>query len=429
VFGRRSLLKGAALAVGVGGLAGLGACSTGGAADGKVTLRVAWWGNATRNELTAKAIELFQTKYPDITIESESGEFTAYFERLATQVAAKDAPDVIQMDYSKIREFGGRGALLDLNGTALDTSNFLESSKSVGLLGDQRVAVNGAVTERVYLANPDVFAAAKVDLPDDSSWTWDEFAQIAAAVTQGTPEGTWGAPYHAVLSPNDLLAWLRQKGKDVFTEEGLGFEPADLAEFYSFGAELSRNGASPQAAQAVEDVSANAAQSLFWTGKGGLYPASSNQVVAISKATGTDLKILRYPTFTGKAADTKAYVTGLSWSVSATTKHSAEAVTFLNFILNDLEAGKILGDERGLPPNNEIRAEIAKGVTGAAAAAGEFIDRTASETTTPPVMPLVGGGDWSTVVGRHAQDVLFGKAAPLDAATAAHTELDGAVKK
>lgn len=413
---------------GAAGLGGLTACGPGGSADGKVTLRVGWWGNATRNELTAKAIELFHTKHPTITVEAESGEFTAYFERLATQVAAKDAPDVIQMDYAKIREFGGRGALLDLNGTALDTANFLESSTAVGLLGDKRVAVNGAVTERIYLANPEVFAQAKVDLPDDSTWTWDDFARISTAITKGTPDGTWGA-VHPVLSPNDLLFWLRQKGKDVFTEEGLGFDPADLATFYAYGADLSRSGGAPTATAAVEEASAASGQGMFWTGKAGLAAASSNQVVAIGKSTKADLKILRYPTFTGKAADTKAYVTGLSWSVSATTRHAAEAVTFLNFILNDPEAGTILGDERGLPPNNQLRAALAKSATGDAAKAAEFIDRTAAETTTPPVMPLIGAGDWSTVVARHAQDVLFGKASPETAATAAHTELGSAIRK
>ncbi len=36
------------------------------------TMRLAWWGNPTRDERTYKAVEMFQAKYPEITIETET---------------------------------------------------------------------------------------------------------------------------------------------------------------------------------------------------------------------------------------------------------------------------------------------------------------------------------------------------------------------
>lgn len=412
----------------------MAACGTGSPGGGgsvdpnePITLRVAWWGNDVRNELTREVFELFQTKHTNITIEGETSEFTNYFERLSTQASARDLPDVIQMDAQMIREYGERGALLPLT-DEVDVSNFLESSKTVGVVGDQWYAVNGAVTERIYLANPEVFTAAGIDLPDDSTWTWDDYASLAADITKATPEGTWGS-MHPALEQNNVLLWLLQHDQDLFTEEGLGFEPAVLAEFFAFSKQMSADGGAPPASLASEELSKSTPEGLLWSGKAGLGNGSSNQVVASTAATGSDMQILRYPSLTGKAVDARAYVTGLSWAIGSTSENTGAAALFLNFILNDMEAGKILGDERGLPPNNDIRAAITAEFDGPQLKAAEFIEETAEETGPPPVTPLAGGSGWGQVVIRHAQDMLFDRATPAEAAQNVYDELEAAINR
>src|SRR5436309_2296908 len=61
--------------------------------SGKVELRFAWWGNAARAELTNTAIKAFEAENPNITVKPEYGDIGGYFDKLATQVAANDAPD------------------------------------------------------------------------------------------------------------------------------------------------------------------------------------------------------------------------------------------------------------------------------------------------------------------------------------------------
>ena len=51
---------------------------------------------------------------PEHQINAEPGEWSSYWDKLATKTAANDAPDVIQMDQKYIAEYGGRGALMDL---------------------------------------------------------------------------------------------------------------------------------------------------------------------------------------------------------------------------------------------------------------------------------------------------------------------------
>ena len=82
-----------------------------------------------------------------------------------------------------------------------------------------------ASTVLVILANPKVFEKAKMDLPDDTTWTWDELIEVAAEVASkaGVPFGM------AALIGSDALfgTWVRQQGKELFTPDGLGFEAAE----------------------------------------------------------------------------------------------------------------------------------------------------------------------------------------------------------
>src|SRR6187200_875475 len=100
--------------IGAGGLAaaattmGLGACAPGssgggsqgggGQGGGGNTLALAFWGNPTRNKNTQAEIDAFMKAHPDIKITGQPGEFNSYWDKLATQTAGGNAPDIIQMD-------------------------------------------------------------------------------------------------------------------------------------------------------------------------------------------------------------------------------------------------------------------------------------------------------------------------------------------
>ena len=63
-----------------------------------VTIRVAWWGNQTRNDLTVKALELYTEQHPNVTFETEPSSWDGYFDKLATQAATGSLPDIYQQD-------------------------------------------------------------------------------------------------------------------------------------------------------------------------------------------------------------------------------------------------------------------------------------------------------------------------------------------
>src|SRR5215203_6902225 len=342
--------------IGAGGLAaaattmGLAACapgsqgggSQGGGGEGGTTeLALAWWGNPTRNKNTEEMIAAYTAANPNVKISGQPGEFASYWDKLATQTAGGTAPDIIQMDMAYIAEYGTRGALLDLG--EVDVSKFVEGTVDSGKINDKLVGVNAGINTPLIFGNPKLFEEAKVDLPDDTTWTWDQMAEVAAEVASkaGVPFGMAGL----LGDSNAFALLLRQNGKQLFTPDGLGFDAADAQAFYDLMVKFQKAKALGTPEQISEEGSGPSAkpldQSAVVIGKAALSASNSNQLEAISDSakgvTGVKLMgMLRFPSLTGKATERKAwYKASMLWSASSKTKNPEAAVAWINWFAND----------------------------------------------------------------------------------------------
>lgn len=409
----------------------LSACGGGGSAqsdDGPVELRFSWWGGDKRAQLTQEAIKKFEAENPNIKIKPEFGDWSGYWDKLATQVAANDAPDIIQMDEKYITEYSSRGALLDLSKYDIDTSKLDEAALNAGKSEDGLTGIAAGINAATILANPAVFEAAGVPLPDDSTWTWEDFGRIAAEITEKSPKGTYGAAAYGTDEAS-LGVWLRQDGKSLYTSGGeLGFEPADIAGWWANLKRLSENKAVPTASEVVEAEAAPLDQSGLATGKNALAFWWSNQAPALEKASGGDLKILRFPTKTGDAADAGLwYKASQFWSASSRTKHPEEVAKFINFLANDVKAGETLLADRGVYPNSEVRAAIEPKLTPADVKVVKFIDQIKDELGEAPAPPPKGAGSIQEIIKRYTSEVLFERLSPEEAGKKAHDEMKSAI--
>jgi multiple sugar transport system substrate-binding protein len=223
---KRRLRKTGVVAAAAAVVLALSACGGGAApqsADGKVELRFSWWGGDKRAQLTQAAIAAFEAENPNIKIKPEFGDWSGYWDKLATQMAANDAPDIIQMDEKYITEYSSRGALLDLSKYDIDTSKLDEAALNAGKGPKGLTGIAAGINAATILANPAVFKAAGVALPDDKTWTWEDFGRIAAEVTAKSPTGTYGAAAYGT-DESSLGVWLRQNGRSLYTSDGkLGF--------------------------------------------------------------------------------------------------------------------------------------------------------------------------------------------------------------
>ncbi len=184
------------------------------ASDGPVTLRFSWWGSDVRHKMTQELIDVFEAENPNIKIEGEYGDWSGYWDKMATQVASQDAPDVIQMDAAYLGEYAGRGALLELKD--VDLSKFEPAVADAGKVEGKQYAVTGGINAQVVLANPALVAASGVSIPDDSTWTWEDYNKTAAAITAASADGVYGSG--AVTGDAATNLWLRQHDKKLFTE-------------------------------------------------------------------------------------------------------------------------------------------------------------------------------------------------------------------
>jgi multiple sugar transport system substrate-binding protein len=135
---RQFLLGGLAAAATTMGLVGCapgsGDSGGGGGDASSAELAFTWWGNDVRNKNTTAAIDAYTAANPGVKIAPQPGEWSSYWDKLATQVAGNTAPDIIQMDMAYIAEYGNRQALLDLSG--VDTSKFIEGTVDSGKIND-----------------------------------------------------------------------------------------------------------------------------------------------------------------------------------------------------------------------------------------------------------------------------------------------------
>lgn len=423
---RRGLL-GLAGGAAVAGLAGCGRNSGAPTGDGSATVIFAWWGNDLRNAQTGQAVELYLKDHPGLVIDQQPAEFSAYWERLATQTAGNDAPDLIQMADGFVGDYGSKGALLDLT-DLVDVSKFGPGTLDSGRVDGKLVGINAGLNTPVIMARPDVLEKAEVELPDDQTWTWDEYRELAAEVTAKSKDGIFGTA--SPFSDKAMQAWLRQNGADLFTPEGrLAFTAADLEPYFALLIDFMEAKAIPPAEVVIEDGSKSLEQSTLVEGRTAFMISWSNQLAATTKAAGTEIAMLRLPSVTGKAADLKAwYHPSMMWSASSRTKHPDEVAALIDWWVNSVECASICLDERGFPANLEVAAAIESKLTPEGRRVAQFIaDLEPALGDTPPSPPPGGGTILGDVLARSHSDVLFGKTSGPEAAARFATESETAL--
>jgi pectin-derived oligosaccharide transport system substrate-binding protein len=413
--------------IGAGGLAaaattmGLAGCapgssgggSQGGGQGGGTNLALAWWGNPTRNKNTQAMIDAYTKANPNVTITGQPGEFGSYWDKLATQTAGGQAPDIIQMDMNYISEYGTRNALLDLSG--VDTSKFVEGTVDSGKINNKLVGINAGINTAVILANPKVFEKAKMEVPDDKTWTWDQLIEVGAeaASKAGVPFGV-----SALLNSDTLFgAFVRQHGKELFTPDGLGFGAAEAQAWYDLLVKGVKAKAFGTPEQMTEEVAKPLDQSAIVVGTAAMQYQNSNQLLAVSNAAGQKIEMLRPPSLAGKATERKGwYKASMLWSASAKTKNPEAAIAWINWFANTPDAAGIDLAERGIPPNAEILAEVKSKFSPEQQVVAKFINDIKTEVGNTPIAPPPGGGTIAELLSRHGTDVIYGRTSSAEGA-------------
>ena len=234
---------------------------------------------------------------PDIKVTVENSDWTAYWDKLATMTAGNNAPDVIQMDESYIAAYGAREALLDLNTVKgnLDLSAMDPKVLETGNVEGTLVGAPIGVANFSVAANPEVLKKAGVSMPNDKTWTWDQFAQVAAQVTEKLgSQGVYGLDGFGT-STAELGAWARQKVRKSGPPPVLKSAKPPSPASSTTPTNWSPTKATPPARCQVENATAALDPSLFATNKAAFHLLFHTQISAFGTASGTQMKLLRLP--------------------------------------------------------------------------------------------------------------------------------------
>ncbi|GKQ40207.1 ABC transporter substrate-binding protein [Streptomyces sp. A012304] len=362
---RRTILKAAGASAATLGLAATTGCGGNGgtSADGTVTIRYSWWGADERAKRINQSIALFEKKYPKIKVKTDFQDYVAYWEKFQTQAAGGNPPDVFQNAVGFLRKYDKRGILLDLKSQIdagnLSVDNFRAGVVSVGEVDGKQLGIPVGSNTMALVIDKKVFQKAGVT--PQPGWTWDEYFKALKTIYDKTKiPGDTG--YFSIMYLYDL--YLRQNGKAFFTKDGLGFDKADLTEWWTDGYNRVKAGIITDPKVVAQDrpkssvTAVHGASEFTW----------DNFTVRYTAEGTSEYGLAPIPTMDGK--NTGQYLASLMLSASARTQHPKEVAQFINFMVHDPEVGKIMGYDRGIlasteqyeayKPSDAVGKEIAK---------------------------------------------------------------------
>ncbi|WP_339169731.1 extracellular solute-binding protein [Paenibacillus sp. FSL R5-0341] len=326
---------------------------------GQVELRIMWWGDQKRADITNEALKIFQAKHPDIKIVGEFAPSSGYFDKLNTQLASGTAPDIFFLG-GNVVDYAKKDVLLNLDpyvGNELNLDGMDETMIEYGRLDGKLQHISAGANARGIVVNQALFEKAGVPLPT-SDWDWADYAAISKELSDKLGDGFYGT-YNFTVDGMDIF--LKQRGKQLYDMKNgtLGFAKEDILEWFQYWEKTSASGGVVTPELQVSNPHDDTSKSLLITGKAAMTLLPSNQLAAFQSLTEDPLVLLpvpRGPKGTGVVFESSQGLSGY-----ANTKHPKEVATLMNFWIHDPEAAKILGNDRGVPVTEANRNLLQEG--------------------------------------------------------------------
>ena len=413
---RRQLLTVAGVGLPLAALYGCGSSGNSPAATSTapVELSFFYWGTQARADITDKVLKLYTSKHPNVTFKASWQGYSGYSDKLRTMAAGNSAPDLFQTDDNMLSDFTGSGVCLNLKkylGNKISIDKFPASLKTSGDFKGRTGGIAAAENTPAMYYDKTALAALKIQEPT-IGMSWDDL------VTWGTSIYTAsGGKLFGTMDPSGdykaFQVYMRQNGKDFYNQDGkFAFAEADLTAWFQFWADAATKKATPPADLIHDANSGDVAKQLVETKKGTTAFMWSNQLSAVQKGTDHQLGMVSYPGDPkGQWARASMY-----WSAFSGTKHADVVADVINFLVNDPDAGKILGAERGLACNLDVRTAVAPTLGKDDQTSSKFETDLSSKFGSAPAVPPKGHVQVRTLLTQAAESVQYKKATPAAAA-------------
>ncbi|WP_251452043.1 extracellular solute-binding protein [Microbacterium sp. Marseille-Q6648] len=417
----------AAVALATGAAVALAGCAGGGAEpagtldpEEEVSLDLAFWGNDVRAELYNEAVAAFEEEYPNISVSTTFLGFPEFWEKRQTEAAGGNLPDVMQFDYSYLRQYSENGLLLELDpflGGIIETDPLPQNILDIGVVADATYGIATSTNAWGLFTNPVLLEEAGVE--EFAGGSWEDYTDWMSEITDAAGGEFWGGGDYTGRIQNFELQ-LRSEGSYLFSEDGEpGFDEARLTEFWESGQPIRDGIGIPQ--QTAEELAplgafdtANTASELTWDNFGAGYLGNLGEGY-------TELGLVA-PPVTVEGAQDLYLKPSMLHAIAANTEHPEAAATLVNFLVNSPQSGEIFGTNRGLPAS-ETALEAAE-LDPLSQQVRDYEASIADRLGDAPPVPIVGYGTLEEKFRQLGVELNFGTITVEEAVSQFFTEMD-----
>ncbi len=327
---------------------------------GPVSLRFSWWGNDARHKATIAVVDSYMQKNPNVQIVPEY-RGKSEREKIATELAGGTVADIVQLNPPWMGDFTSAGDFfVDLSqySSVLDTSGFSKQFvDDYGVYNGKLIGLPTGLNARTSIINKTLAEKFGIPTSMDTKWTWEDFDTIGKSVHAKDASKYFLNADTVDMTEFLMLPYLVQRTgnqliKDDYTR---GFSDAQLQEVLQYIGKLYKDGV----VIPVQDgnvflnsvwtnpkwINGDIVMEFSWTSLFGAVAGDSKDEMSTFI-----LPVLKDAKNTGLIITPSQLL-----SISKTSKNPEEAAKFLNYFFNDIEAGKILGDVRAVPPVDKIQ--------------------------------------------------------------------------
>ncbi|WP_055106021.1 ABC transporter substrate-binding protein [Paenibacillus ihumii] len=377
-------------------------------ASDKVKLRIMWWGSQPRHEATLKALELYTEKNPHVTFEPEYSGMDGYLDKLSTQAAAHNEPDIIQMDPGWISDWTSRNQLEALD-SMVNLEDLTPSLLPIGQKDGKQygVPLGSVAFGMIY----DKAALEKMGVtPPQNGWTWDDFFALAEEVKPKLAKGQY---FTLDYAGNYFMfsAYHYAKGKGtLITDDGkFNIDEETFLEWTKKFEQLRNEGLVPPADLNASDKEMDPTADLLVNGKVLFRYSFSNNYTTWDSMKEGAFDLVTMP----RAEEAGGWLKpSMFLSLSPNSKHKEEAAKFIDWFINDPEAGTVLGTARGVPANTKIAESLIPNLPE-----GEKVGMKLIDATTPDGQTFTTGPEgWVNFIDKDfplvRDELSFGRTTP-----------------
>ncbi len=384
------------------------------------TIRIAWWGNQTRNDLTTQVLAMYTALHPNVTFETEPTAWDGYWDKLATQAATSSMPDIFQQDYGKIGSFFSQNLMMDLtpyveNGT-IDVSRISSAVLESGSMEGKLYALCLGLNSPCLFYDKETFSAAGIEAP--VQLTWDEFFSLSKEIYEKTGTQTY-------IDTMVLGMLFRGKGTSLYAEDGTRFGTEDDSVFRTYFqmiADVSKEAwhvspellveKNPSVTETMPIIDKTTWDSF----------SNSNQLTTISSTAGRELGMMMWPVMADDTTQVQYLKSSQFFCGSTSTKYPDVVADFINFFVTSVDANLVLKGERGVPVDSNVLAALSDGLSDLDKVMYAFIDEV-NKVATPMDRPNPNGSSQiDTLISDLTELVRYGEISPEEAAAQVFAE-------